>query len=96
MIGMSPSASSRFFKVSSGHAFSDMVHRPRLAQACKLLDTTTSPVTVIASASGHRNPSNVNRQFRAELGLTPLQCRKRREAAPAKHAVRPGPGADRC
>ncbi|MEU4453023.1 AraC family transcriptional regulator [Nocardioides sp. NPDC023903] len=78
MIGMSPSAFSRFFKVSSGHTFSDMVRRLRLAQACKLLDTTTSPVTDVASASGYRNLSNFNRQFKAELGLTPLQYRKQR------------------
>lgn len=36
MIGMSPSAFSRFFKVSSGHTFSDMVRRLRLAHACRL------------------------------------------------------------
>jgi len=75
--GMSPSAFSRYFKTCSGHTFSDMVQRLRLAHACKLLDSTADPVAAVAAASGYRNLSNFNRQFRAELGLTPLQYRRR-------------------
>jgi AraC-like DNA-binding protein len=77
MVGMSPSAFSRYFKEASGHTFSDMVRRLRLAHACKLLDTTSLPVTDVATASGYRNLSNFNRQFLSELGLTPREYRTR-------------------
>jgi AraC-like DNA-binding protein/mannose-6-phosphate isomerase-like protein (cupin superfamily) len=77
MIGMSESAFSRYFKLASGHTFSDIVRRLRLAHACKLLDGTTEPVASIAQAVGYRNLSNFNRQFQAELHCTPLQYRKR-------------------
>lgn len=80
MIGMSESAFSRYFKLASGHTFSDIVRRLRLANACKLLDGTTESVASIAQAVGYRNLSNFNRQFLAELHCTPLQYRKRPRA----------------
>lgn len=77
MIGMSESAFSRYFKRASGHTFSDIVRRLRIAQACKLLDSTVDPVSVIAHDVGYRNLSNFNRQFITETALTPTAFRKR-------------------
>lgn len=76
MIGMSDSAFSQFFKRASGHLFSDIVRRLRIAQACKLLDSTTMAVASIAQDVGYRNLSNFNRQFIAETGLTPPRIGK--------------------
>lgn len=80
MAGMSESAFSRYFKAASGHTFSDVVKRVRLAHACKRLTGTTDPVSVIAHAVGYRNLSNFNRQFLAEVGCTPVQYRRRERA----------------
>lgn len=77
MIGMSESAFSRYFKRASGHTFSDMVRRLRIARACKLLDSTADPVSAIAHDVGYQNLSNFNRQFVAETALTPTAYRKR-------------------
>ncbi|WP_162943677.1 AraC family transcriptional regulator [Arthrobacter celericrescens] len=74
--GMSDSAFSRYFKTASGQTFSDMVRRLRLAHACTLLDTTELSVASVAQASGYRNLSNFNRQFREEYGCTPLAYRR--------------------
>ncbi|OFI36521.1 hypothetical protein BIU82_13575 [Arthrobacter sp. SW1] len=74
--GMSDSAFSRYFKTASGQTFSDMVRRLRLAHACTLLDTSELSVADVAQASGYRNLSNFNRQFREEYGCTPLAYRK--------------------
>ncbi|GAA3921104.1 AraC family transcriptional regulator [Microbacterium invictum] len=82
MIGMSESAFSRYFHRASGHTFSDMVRRLRLAHACKLLDGTTDAIASIAQTVGYRNLSNFNRQFLAELGCTPLQYRRRVRESP--------------
>lgn len=74
--GMSNSAFSRYFKTASGQTFSDMVRRLRLAHACTLLDTSEQSVASVAQASGYRNLSNFNRQFREEYGCTPLAYRR--------------------
>ncbi|WP_309105112.1 AraC family transcriptional regulator [Microbacterium sp.] len=77
MIGMSESAFSRYFKRASGHTFTDIVRRLRIAHACKLLDSTTTAVATIAQAVGYRNLSNFNRQFAADTGFTPTGYRTR-------------------
>lgn len=74
--GMSSSAFSRYFKTASGHTFSDMVVRLRLAEACRLLETTDKPIARISEDAGYSNLSNFNRQFRSRYGLTPREYRK--------------------
>jgi AraC-like DNA-binding protein len=77
---MSNSSFSRYFKSASGHTFSDLVNRLRLAHACKLLTVTADSISSIASAVGYRNLSNFNRQFLSEMECTPLQYRRRERA----------------
>ncbi|MDO7883544.1 AraC family transcriptional regulator [Antiquaquibacter soli] len=72
---MSEPTFSRYFKRASGHTFTDLVRRLRIANACRLLATTTSPVATIGSAVGYRNLANFNRQFRAVVGMTPREYR---------------------
>lgn len=76
--GMSASAFSRYFKSASGHTFSEMVTQLRLAQACRLLRTTSRPVATIAAEVGYTNLSNFNRQFRARRHVTPREYRRGR------------------
>jgi AraC-like DNA-binding protein len=76
------SAFSRYFELASGHTFSDIAGRLRLAHACKLLDRMADSVASIAQALGYRNLSDFNRQSVAEIQCTPLQYRKRARTAP--------------
>jgi AraC-like DNA-binding protein len=73
---MSESAFSRYFKKASGLTFSEMVRKLRIANACRLLDTTDRSIGSICAASGYSNVSNFNRQFLVETGSTPRQYRR--------------------
>jgi AraC-like DNA-binding protein len=77
MIGMSESSFSRHFKRASGYNFTDLARKLRIAQACKLLDSTSDSVASVAYSVGYRNLSNFNRQFLLETGATPRQWRGR-------------------
>jgi len=52
-----------------------MVKKLRIAHARHLLDSTDQPVSRIATLSGYRNIANFNRQFLAEVGMTPSRYR---------------------
>ena len=60
--------------------FSDLVKRLRIASACRLLDQSDASVAQISVEVGYRNLANFNRQFRAEMSMTP---RVYRNLAPA-------------
>ncbi len=81
LVGMTPSAFSRFFSRAAGRGFADMVRRLRVIHACGLLTDTTRPVAEICYAVGYGNLSNFNRQFRAETGTTPREYRRTAAAA---------------
>lgn len=76
---MSEASFSRYFKRAAGVTFSDMVKRLRIAHACRLLSSTTDSIASVASASGYSNLANFNRQFRAEIGMTPREFRQLEE-----------------
>ena len=73
---MSEPTFSKHFKKATGMTFSDMVKRLRIAHARRLLDTSDMSIAHVASASGYRNIANFNRQFMAELGMTPTEYRR--------------------
>ena len=83
---MSEPTFSKYFKRAAGTTFSSMVKRLRIAHARRLLDTTDLSATKVAQASGYNNMSNFNRQFLAEVGMTPTAYRRlepaQRPAAP--------------
>jgi transcriptional regulator GlxA family with amidase domain len=56
--------------------FSAMVKKLRIAHARRLLDTTTASIGQVGQLSGYRNMANFNRQFLAEVGVTPTAYRK--------------------
>lgn len=86
---MSESTFSKYFKRAAGMTFSSMVKRLRIAHARRLLDTTDLPTSQVALASGYHNLSNFNRQFLAEVGMTPTSYRK------LELSVRPAPAPPR-
>ncbi|WP_421861616.1 helix-turn-helix domain-containing protein [Parvibaculum sp.] len=63
-VGMSPKSFSRFFKKNTGKAFIQYVNELRIGLACRLLVQSEAGVSEICYATGFRNLSNFNRQFR--------------------------------
>lgn len=75
MVGMSPSAFSRFFKQHTGRTLMDFVIDIRLGHAARLLVDTTTGISEISYACGFNNLSNFNRTFKARRGCTPRDFR---------------------
>lgn len=82
---MSEPSFSKYFKRASGLTFSDMVKRLRIANACRMLDQTDRSVSSISTAVGYTNLANFNRQFLAEMSVTPREYRAM-DAADKPHA----------
>lgn len=74
-VGLSPSYLSRVFRRSTGVGFATLVRRLRVSAACELLARSRAPVAEICFRAGFSNLSNFNRQFRAEVGVTPSEYR---------------------
>ncbi len=72
---MSESTFSKYFKKASGFNFSDVVRKLRIANACRLLDDTDQSIFLVSSAVGYDNLANFNRQFLAEMNMTPSAYR---------------------
>ncbi len=64
IVGMTPVALSRFFKLRSGKTVTDYIIDIRLGHASRLLVDTTNTVTEICFESGFNNLSNFNRIFK--------------------------------
>ena len=75
LVGMSPSAFSRFFKNGTGSTLSDYVIDIRLGNAAHLLVDTPMSVSDICYECGFNNQSNFNRIFKAKRGQTPREFR---------------------
>lgn len=73
---MSEPTFSKYFKKASGLTFTDMVRKLRISDACRQLERTAASVSSIALGVGYSNLANFNRQFRAQMGMTPTAYRK--------------------
>lgn len=73
---MSEPTFSKYFKRAAGSTFSSTVKRLRVAHVRRMLETSDLSAAKVAQASGYRNLSNFNRQFLAEVGMTPTEYRK--------------------
>ncbi|MBC7723270.1 MAG: AraC family transcriptional regulator [Burkholderiaceae bacterium] len=73
---MSEPTFSKYFKRASGLTFSAMVKKLRIANACRLLAQTDDPIASVSLGVGYSNLANFNRQFHAEVGMTPSGYRK--------------------
>lgn len=75
MVGMTPVAFSRFFKLRTGKTLSDYVIDIRLGMAARMLVDSTRNISEICYECGFNNLSNFNRAFKAKRGSTPREFR---------------------
>ena len=75
MVGMTPSAFSRFFKQHTSRNLQDYIIDVRLGKAARMLVDTTSGISEICYACGFNNISNFNRAFKNRRGYTPRDFR---------------------
>ena len=54
----------------TGQSVLDMIQKVRLKSVCRLLATTTLPISEVTRRSGYEQTSNLSRLFRAKFGLT--------------------------
>ena len=75
MVGMAPSAFSRFFKQHTTRNLMDYIIDVRLGKAARMLVDTTTGISEICYACGINNLSNFNRAFKNRRGYTPRDFR---------------------
>lgn len=74
-VKMSPTAFSRWFKVSMGCVFHRYLNEIRVAKVCADLTQGKVSITEAAFQAGYNNLSNFNRRFLEVTGLTPKAFR---------------------
>ncbi|MGW6130814.1 GlxA family transcriptional regulator [Cellulomonas sp. NPDC055163] len=75
-VNLSERQFSRVFKAEVGTSPADHVEATRLDSACRLLETTSSPIEHIAKICGFGTPETMNRSFRRRLNTTPGDHRR--------------------
>ena len=75
LVGMVPSAFSRFFRQHTTRTLSSYIIDIRLGNAARLLVDTTTSISEICYACGFNNLSNFNRIFKSRRGYTPRDFR---------------------
>lgn len=78
LVGLTPSAFSRFFRKATGQTFVGFVNILRVNEACRKLAETDACITEIAFSCGYWSIANFNRQFLHLKGMNPTQFRERR------------------
>jgi transcriptional regulator GlxA family with amidase domain len=76
MVGMSPVAFSRFFKLRTGKSLSDYIIDIRLGYASRLLVDSTTSIAEICYECGFNNLSNFNRIFKKKKNCSPKVFRE--------------------
>lgn len=77
IVGMTPAAFSRYFKLRTGKNVSEYVVDVRLGHAARLLVDTTDTVAEICWTTGFNTLSNFNRLFRKRKGCSPTEFREK-------------------
>lgn len=77
LVGLTPSAFSRFFRKATGRTFVQFVNHVRINEACRLLVETDLGVTEIAFSCGYWSIANFNRQFLRIKQMNPTQFREK-------------------
>lgn len=76
MVGMSPVAFSRFFKLRTGKSLSDYIIDIRLGYASRFLVDSSSSIADICYDCGFNNLSNFNRIFKKKKSCSPKEFRE--------------------
>ncbi|MBO5455679.1 MAG: helix-turn-helix domain-containing protein [Muribaculaceae bacterium] len=76
LVGMTPTAFSRFFKLRTGRSISEYVIDIRLGHATRQLVDSTTSVAEICYECGFNNVSNFNRIFKKKKGTSPKMFRE--------------------
>ena len=77
LVGMTPTAFSRYFKQRTGKNFSEYIVDIRLGHAARQLVDTTDSVSEICWMTGFNTLSNFNRLFRKRKGCNPTEFREK-------------------
>lgn len=75
LVGMTPVAFCRFFRVRTGRTLSEYIIDIRLGYAARALVDTSNSISEICYECGFNNLSNFNRTFKAKRGITPREFR---------------------
>lgn len=76
LVGMTPTAFSRFFRLRTGRSISDYIIEVRLGHASRMLVDSTTSVAEICYDCGFNNISNFNRIFKKKKGQSPKTFRE--------------------
>jgi len=76
LIGMAPTAFSRYFRTIAHKTFSQFLIEIRIGHACKLLTSKEQSIAQIAYDSGFETLSNFNEQFKRMTSMKPLEYHK--------------------
>lgn len=77
LIGMTPTAFSRYFKLRTGKNLSDYIIDIRLGMVARCLVDTTDSISEICWTCGFNNLSNFNRLFLKRKGCNPTEFREK-------------------
>ena len=75
LVGMAPSAFSRFFKLRTGKTLSDYITDIRIGYAARMLVDTQRSIAEICYDCGFNNLSNFNRIFKKKKNCSPKEFR---------------------
>ena len=81
--GLSASHFAALFRAATGGGVVEYSKRLRMARACELLITTTTPVGDIGRTVGYEDPQYFSRQFRNVHGCSPSRFRERHHGGAA-------------
>ena len=76
-INITPTYLSTVFKKEAGVSFARYLLDLRLATARELLESTDTPIHLVAAESGFGNKQTINRAFKKEYNCTPTEYRER-------------------
>ncbi len=77
LVGMTPTAFSRFFKLRTGKNLSEYIIDIRLGLVARRLVDTTDSISEICWTCGFNNLSNFNRLFLKHKGCNPTEFREK-------------------
>lgn len=68
---------SKYFKKNVGMSYNSYVNYYRISEICYRLDNTEDSILKISDECGFKSLRSMNRNFKAQMGMTPAEYRKR-------------------